>query len=212
MAEAKKKTRKVKEAPKKKPVVRKKKAMPAGRQEKVEELRPVIAEMPVVEAPVKEVKKEVKEKEVKEVVKPVFIPTRPPKPKIAGPKFRGTGRRKEAAAKVWLAPGSGKITVNGKAMSQYFCGRKLLEFYVTRPLIVTETAGKYDIFAEAFGGGIPGQAGAVGLGIARALVQMNPELKPALKRQGLMTRDPRMKERKKYGLKRARRAFQYTKR
>lgn len=184
MAEAKKKSRS-----KKKPVVRKKK-------EKVEEIKPIPVSAP----------------EPSVAIPPAPKPLIPPKPRIPGPKFHGTGRRKESAAKVWLAPGSGKVTVNGKDMSQYFYGRKLLEYYVTRPLIVTETAGKYDVFAEAFGGGIPGQAGAVGLGIARALVQMNPELKPALKRQGLMTRDPRMKERKKYGLKRARRAFQYTKR
>lgn len=133
-------------------------------------------------------------------------------PKVSGPKYYGTGRRKEAMAKVWLTPGSGKVVVNGKDFSQYFSGRKILEYYVNRPLLVTQTAGKYDVFAEALGGGIPGQAGAVGLGIARALVQLNPELKGQLKSQGLLTRDPRMKERKKYGLKRARRAFQYTKR
>jgi small subunit ribosomal protein S9 len=137
---------------------------------------------------------------------------KPKAPKITGPRYFGTGRRKEATAKVWMTPGSGKIMVNDRPLSQYFCGRKVLEYYATRPMAVAQLEGKYDVFAEAFGGGIPGQAAAVGLGMARALVQLNPALKSALKQQGLLTRDPRMKERKKYGLKRARRAFQYTKR
>jgi small subunit ribosomal protein S9 len=119
---------------------------------------------------------------------------------------------KEAVAKVWLAPGSGKLIVNGKDLGQYFCGRKILEYSINRPLQVAQLAGRYDVHAEAMGGGIPGQADAIRLGIARALVQLNPELKVLLKMEGLLTRDPRMKERKKYGLKRARRAFQYTKR
>ena len=130
----------------------------------------------------------------------------------AGQKYYGTGRRKEAVAKVWLKPGSGKFTVNGKSLAEYFCGRKILEFQVMRPLNVTNTKGNYDIFVEALGGGIPGQAGATSMGIARALLQVSPDFRTKLKREGLLRRDPRMKERKKYGLKRARRAFQYTKR
>ena len=126
--------------------------------------------------------------------------------------FRGTGRRKEAVAKVMLFPGTGKIKINGKDYTVYFCNRKLSEYKVNRPFAVTSTAGKYDAIVKAFGGGISSQAGAVSLGIARALVEMNPELKTLLKREKLMTRDSRMKERKKYGLKRARKAFQYTKR
>jgi small subunit ribosomal protein S9 len=160
---------------------------------------------------------------VKEAVKPEVVlpppqprplkPTKPAKPVLPKvPKYFGTGRRKEAVAKVWLTAGEGKITVNTRPLSQYFFGRKLLEFQVTRPLVETQLAGKYDVFARVLGGGIVGQAGAVGLGIARALVELDPALKTTLKRQGLLTRDPRMKERKKYGLKRARRAFQYTKR
>jgi small subunit ribosomal protein S9 len=143
-------------------------------------------------------------------------PPPPPKPKKEkapqGPRYIGTGRRKEATAKVWLVPGKGTILVNGKDFSVYFCGRKLLEYQVTRPLVVTNVRQSYDVFVEAFGGGVPGQAGAVSLGIARALLEVSPDFRIKLKREGLLRRDPRMKERKKYGLKRARRAFQYTKR
>jgi small subunit ribosomal protein S9 len=129
-----------------------------------------------------------------------------------GEKYYGTGRRKEATAKVWLTPGSGKMTLNGKSLKEYFCGRRLLEFIATRPFVATKTEGKFDVHAELLGGGVPSQADAIRMGIARALVVLNPALKTILKHEGLMTRDPRMKERKKYGLKRARRAFQYTKR
>ncbi|NQT29049.1 MAG: 30S ribosomal protein S9 [Candidatus Saganbacteria bacterium] len=139
-----------------------------------------------------------------------------PKEKKASPpkgiKYYGTGRRKEAVAKVWLSPGKGDFAINGKSLLQYFCGRKLLEFQALRPLVVTNTQGSYDVFVEAFGGGVPGQAVAVSLGIARALLVVSPDFRVKLKREGLLRRDPRMKERKKYGLKRARRAFQYTKR
>ncbi|MBI5078824.1 30S ribosomal protein S9 [Candidatus Saganbacteria bacterium] len=127
-------------------------------------------------------------------------------------KYYGTGRRKEAVAKVWLRPGSGRILLNARPAVEYFCSRKALEFQVNRPLVTTQTLGRYDVEATIYGGGVPGQAWAVSMGIARALVQLNPDFKPLLKREGLLTRDPRMKERKKYGLKRARRAFQYSKR
>lgn len=130
----------------------------------------------------------------------------------AGPRYRGTGRRKEARAKVWLTPGSGQISANGKPASVYFCSRPILEYQINRPFVVTKTTGQYDVEADLKGGGVPGQADAIRMGIARALVALNPDFKVLLKREGLMTRDPRMKERKKYGLKRARRAFQYTKR
>jgi len=129
-----------------------------------------------------------------------------------GNKYYGTGRRKEATAKVWLAPGSGNITVNGKDMSEYFCSRKILEIKIRKPFVVTKNEGKFDVFVRALGGGVPAQADAVSLGISRALLEINPELRVLLKREGLLCRDPRMKERKKYGLKRARKAFQYTKR
>jgi len=147
---------------------------------------------------------------------PVKIVSSKPKPKKEklpkGEKFFGTGRRKEARAKVWLKPGSGQMTCNSKTMKEYFCGRKVLEFQITRPLVVTNTQSNYDVFAEMSGGGIPGQAGALSMGIARALLMISPDFRIKLKREGLLRRDPRMKERKKYGLKRARRAFQYTKR
>lgn len=163
-------------------------------------------------------KKPVKKAEVKiapapEAPKPEKkVVAKPKKEKVAGPRYYGTGRRKEAVAKVWLSPGAGNITLNGKDFSEYFCGRKLLEYYVTRPMVVTNTRANYDVQAEAYGGGVPGQAGAVSLGIARALLEVSPDFRVKLKREGLLRRDPRMKERKKYGLKRARRAFQYTKR
>lgn len=140
-------------------------------------------------------------------------PVEPKKEKAPkGPRYYGTGRRKEAIAKVWLKSGTGKIVLNGRSIEQYFCGRRLLEYQVKRPLVVTNTQQNYDVFAKAYGGGISGQAGAISLGIARALIEVNPDFRSQLKEQGLLRRDPRMKERKKYGLKRARRAFQYTKR
>ena len=139
-------------------------------------------------------------------------PTTPPKFRVPSPKYYGTGRRKESVAKVWLTNGSGKVTVNSKTMGQYFCGRRILEFIINRPFAMTQTLGKYDVYAEAQGGGVSSQAGALSVGIAQALSLFNPDLRVTLRRNGLLTRDPRMKERKKYGLKRARRAFQYTKR
>jgi small subunit ribosomal protein S9 len=126
-------------------------------------------------------------------------------------KFYGTGRRKNAIAKVWLTPGIGAIAVNEKELDQYF-GKKTLEMIVRQPLELTSTLGKYDIIARVKGGGVSGQAGAVRHGIARALVQADADLRPALKTAGFITRDPRMKERRKYGLKKARKASQFSKR
>ena len=126
-------------------------------------------------------------------------------------KFYGTGRRKNAIAKVWLKPGTGNISINKRELSEYF-GKKTLEMIVKQPLDLTSTAAKYDVIASVHGGGISGQAGAVRHGISRALVQADSELRPALKAAGFMTRDPRMKERRKYGLKKARKASQFTKR
>jgi len=175
---------------------------------------------PAKKAEVAEVRKEEVAPEVAapaaaapEEVKPVKkAAPKPKKEKPQGPGYYGTGRRKEAVAKVWIYPGSGNIFLNGRAHSEYLCGRKLLEFQVTRPLMVTNTIKSYDVHAEIYGGGVPGQAGAVSMGIARALLGVSPDFRIKLKREGLLRRDPRMKERKKYGLKRARRAFQYTKR
>lgn len=155
--------------------------------------------------------------EVKEVVQEVAAAAPQPK-KIKKPKgqrvpaYYGTGRRKEATARVFLQSGSGQIMVNGRNFSEYFCNRKLLEFKVKKPLAVTNNLETIDVNAETYGGGVPGQADAISLGIARALLQLDPTLRVKLKREGLLKRDPRMKERKKYGLKGARRAFQYTKR
>ncbi|HEX5322734.1 MAG TPA: 30S ribosomal protein S9 [Capsulimonadaceae bacterium] len=126
-------------------------------------------------------------------------------------RYYGTGHRKDATAKVWLVPGSGNITVNEKTANDYF-GRPTLEMVVNQPFQVTDTVGRYDVRATALGGGISGQAGAVRHGIAKALIEANPDLRPVLRKLGLLTRDPRVKERKKYGRKRARRAFQFSKR
>ena len=124
---------------------------------------------------------------------------------------RGTGRRKNAIARVRIQPGDGKMTVNDKDPLAYL-GRRVLEMAALAPLRITGTQRKFDISVKVIGGGTSGQAGAISHGIARALVHFDETLKPQLRRYGLMTRDPREKERKKYGLKRARKAPQYTKR
>lgn len=126
-------------------------------------------------------------------------------------KFYGTGRRKNAIAKVWVKPGEGNIEVNKKSLEDYF-GKKTLEMVVKQPLETTATAGTYDVIASVHGGGTTGQAGAIRHGLSRALCEANPELRPALKAAGFLTRDPRMKERRKYGLKKARKASQFSKR
>lgn len=126
-------------------------------------------------------------------------------------KYYGTGRRKNAIARVWLVPGNGNFSINKRNLEEYF-GKKTLEMIVRRPLELTSNLSKYDVIATVKGGGISGQAGAVRHGIARALVQADAENRPVLKAAGLMTRDPRMVERKKYGLKKARRASQFSKR
>ena len=123
----------------------------------------------------------------------------------AKPYFYGTGRRKKSVARVRLYPGTGAITVNGKNVDEYF-GLETLKLIITQPFGVSETEGKFDVVANVAGGGLSGQAGAIRHGIARALVVADAENRPALKKAGFLTRDPRMKERKKYGLKGARRA------
>lgn len=130
---------------------------------------------------------------------------------MAQVQFYGTGRRKNAIARVRLVPGEGKVIVNDRDLSEYF-GKKTLEMIVKQPLNLTNTLSQFNVLAKVNGGGTTGQAGAVRLGIARALVKADTELRPALKKAGFLTRDPRMKERKKYGLKAARRAPQYSKR
>ena len=129
----------------------------------------------------------------------------------AKPYFYGTGRRKHSVARVRIVPGTGVITINGKNIDEYF-GLETLKLIVNQPFGVTGTEGKFDIIATVNGGGIAGQAGAIRHGLARALVKADEAYKPALKAAGLLTRDPRMKERKKHGLKAARRAPQFSKR
>lgn len=125
--------------------------------------------------------------------------------------FLGTGRRKSSIARVRLVEGKGNITVNGKNIDEYF-GEETLRVIVKQPLTVTNTLSKYDVIAKVQGGGFSGQAGAVRHGIARALNEANAEYRPVLKSNGFLTRDPRKKERKKYGLKKARKAPQFSKR
>jgi small subunit ribosomal protein S9 len=125
--------------------------------------------------------------------------------------FLGTGRRKTAVARVRLAPGSGKITVNGRTFENYF-PTEVQRAIVVQPLTLTETAAKFDVHVNVAGGGPDGQAGAVRHGISRALLKADTNLRPALKAEGLLTRDPRMKERKKYGQPGARKRFQFSKR
>ncbi|MCL2194544.1 MAG: 30S ribosomal protein S9 [Oscillospiraceae bacterium] len=127
------------------------------------------------------------------------------------PFFYGTGRRKKSVARVRLYNGAGKITINDRDIDDYF-GLETLKLVVRQPLALTETLDKIDIVCRVNGGGVSGQAGAIRHGVARALLLYNPGLRPALKSAGFLTRDPRMKERKKYGLKKARRAPQFSKR
>ncbi|AZV40893.1 MULTISPECIES: 30S ribosomal protein S9 [Peribacillus] len=130
---------------------------------------------------------------------------------MAQVQYYGTGRRKSSVARVRLVPGEGRIVINGRDINEYipFAALRLV---VNQPLVATETTGSYDVLVNVSGGGYTGQAGAIRHGIARALLQVDPEFRPALKSAGLLTRDPRMKERKKYGLKGARRAPQFSKR
>ena len=125
--------------------------------------------------------------------------------------YYGTGRRKNSVARVSLFNGTGKITINGRDIDNYF-GLETLKLIVRSPLALTGTEGKFDIVVNVVGGGVAGQAGAIRHGITRALMESDAELRPALKKAGFVTRDPRMKERKKYGLKAARRAPQFSKR
>lgn len=126
-------------------------------------------------------------------------------------RFYATGRRKESTSRVWIQEGNGAIKVNGKTMEEYF-GRDDLRMIINQPFEVTNTINKFDIFATVSGGGEGGQAGALRHGISRAMVEFDEGLKSPLRKAGLLTRDPRMKERKKYGKKGARRSFQFTKR
>ena len=130
---------------------------------------------------------------------------------MAQAQYAGTGRRKNAVARVRLVPGTGKITINKRDIDEYF-GLETLKVIVRQPLAATETADKFDVIVNVHGGGYTGQAGAIRHGIARALLEADSDYRPVLKKAGYLTRDPRMKERKKYGLKAARRAPQFSKR
>ena len=130
---------------------------------------------------------------------------------MAKAKYYGTGRRKSSVARVYLVPGTGKITINKRDMDEYF-GLDTLKLIVRQPLALTETADKYDVITTVRGGGFTGQAGGIRHGISRALLQVDGDFRPVLKKAGFLTRDPRMKERKNYGLKGARRAPQFSKR
>ena len=130
---------------------------------------------------------------------------------MANAKFYGTGRRKSSIARVYLVPGTGKIMINKREMDDYF-GMETLKIIVRQPMEATNTTDKYDVKVNVRGGGFTGQAGAIRHGIARALLNVDDDYRPILKKAGYLTRDPRMKERKKYGLKKARRAPQFSKR
>ncbi len=130
---------------------------------------------------------------------------------MARVQYYGTGRRKTSIARVRLVPGEGKVTINGRDIDDY-CDYETLKRDIRLPLAITETQGRFDVIAKVEGGGYTGQAGALRHGIARALLKADAELRPILKKAGFLTRDPRMKERKKYGLKAARRAPQFSKR
>lgn len=125
--------------------------------------------------------------------------------------FYSTGRRKRAVARVWMMPGSGKIAINRRELDDYF-GRATSKMILRQPLELTETLGRYDIYVNVSGGGLSGQAEAIRLGVTRSLMQINPAFRPALKKAGYVTRDPRIVERKKYGQRGARARFQFSKR
>ena len=130
---------------------------------------------------------------------------------MAKMKYYGTGRRKSSVARVYLVPGTGKITINKRDIDEYL-DLETLKTIVRQPLVLTETTDKFDVLVNVHGGGFTGQAGAIRHGVARALLEVDSEYRPVLKKAGFLTRDPRMKERKKYGLKKARRAPQFSKR
>ena len=176
---------------------------------------PVVAETPVAEAPAAETETaEAPAAEVIEAPAPVVIQAETPLREQQLDKYGrayATGRRKDAVARVWLKPGSGKIEVNGRDQSIYFA-RPTLRLVINQPFGVTDRIGQYDVVATVKGGGLSGQAGAVKHGIAQALSRYEPALRSAVKREGFLTRDSRVVERKKYGRAKARRSFQFSKR
>lgn len=208
--------RKEKKEIKKKPVVLKKKS--AAPKVKKESKKAA----PSVEKEIKE-KKAPSEQAIKiEAAKPIphekthiteerkSTPEKKRPPKTV--QYHGTGGRKTSGARVWLTKGTGNYFINGRPLETYTCGRKLLNKVAMEPFALTGTLGKFDVRAYANGGGICSQIGAVREAVSEAIISANPELRPTLRKSGLLTRDPRMKERKKYGQKRARKRFQYSKR
>lgn len=191
-----------------------KKSAPKAKKEAKKEIRPKkVTELkaaPKIEAPRKAPaeKAPVEKAPVREEHKAAAEKKKPAK--IV--QYHGTGGRKTSGARVWLSEGSGKYLINGKPLENYACGRKLLLKTAMEPFVATNTLGKYDVHAYAQGGGICSQIGAVRQGVSNAIIQANPQFRPVLRKSGLLTRDPRMKERKKYGQKRARKRFQYSKR
>ncbi len=202
-----------KEKTKKKTQVRKRVAKKKEAKRKAPAIveKEIAAVTPKVEEKAPEVQVEEKAPEKVEVVGVEAKKAPKPKPEQEGFYF-ATGRRKTSVARVKLVPGAGNVFVNQKPLSKYVAGRKVLEVMVKKPLSVTDTISRYDVAVKVAGGGVSSQAGAISHGIARALLGVNPDLRAKLKPEGLLTRDPRMKERKKYGRKRARKRFQYSKR
>lgn len=130
---------------------------------------------------------------------------------LAANRYYGTGKRKDAVARVWISPGDGTVTINDRPADRYL-GRLVLQRLIKQPFEATETNGRFNVMARCKGGGLSGQAGAIRHGISKALLEANPDFRPVLRKLGLLTRDPRVKERKKYGRKGARRGFQFSKR
>ncbi len=194
MAEEKKKTARKKAAPEK-----------AAAQKKV------LKKKEKVEAVVQPTE-EIKQKPPEEAPKIAHPPKAPRAPRVAIQKFCGTGRRKSAMARVFISLGKGSMSLNSKTAEEYFCGRPVLLATIKKPLALTDNLGRYDVVVSLQGGGVAAQADAVRMGISRALLEADPGLRKVLRSTDMLRRDPREKERKKYGLKRARRAFQYTKR
>jgi len=200
--EIKKKAVPVEKKPAAKPKKEAKKAVPAARHElKVKKAPKIVAEAP--KRPEKIAIAEEHKAEVK-------APTIKKPPKLI--KYHGKGGRKTSGARVWLSAGTGRYIINGRTMEEYAVKRKILCKMAMEPFVITNTLGKYDVRADVHGGGYASQIGAVRQAVSQALTFANPELRPVLRKAGLLTRDPRVKERKKYGQKRARKRFQYSKR
>jgi small subunit ribosomal protein S9 len=197
---------------KKKSVPAAKKTAPKVKKEAKKELKPKKAPLAEAALKIEAPKAAIAEKPVHavHVEERKAAPEKKKPPKTT--QYHGTGGRKTSGARVWISEGSGKYLINGRTLENYTCGRQMLLKKAMEPLVATNTLGKYDIYADAYGGGVCSQIGAVRQGVSVALTHANPEHRPVLRKTGLLTRDPRVKERKKYGQKRARKRFQYSKR